>query len=43
MASNFLFGLIVISEGNGILVLLDQTYFFLYILLFWASKDTFRM
>ncbi len=44
MASNFSFGPIEFSEVNEILVLLAQTIVvFLYILLFWASKDIFRV
>ncbi len=42
MTSNFSFRLVAFSEVNGILVLLAQTIVaFLYILLVWASGDTF--
>ncbi len=42
MTINFTFGLVAISEGNDILVLLAQTTTFIYISLYiWASEDTF--
>ncbi len=46
MASNFSFGLVhvTISEVNEILILLAQTIIlFLYIPLFGATEDTFRL